>query len=351
MADSRDTVTKQPQLDTYRAWQATRYGSAADALQLGELPYRAPSGTDVAIRVQAAALNPIDYKLLAGDLRRLHKLRFPATPGFDAAGTVIACGPGVTRFAPGERVFVRGSRDTLGAFAEISTQPEAFVAHAPRNLDATEAASLPLVALTTMQALVDRAEARAGQNILIHAGVGGLGSFAMQYARHLGLTVHTTCSERNRSLAFSLGAQEVIAYDREDYRHRLDRYDMVFDTLGGAHTLDSFKVVKRGGILVSVAGPPDREMAAKAPNFLVRWGMRAMAGEVHAAAKRKNVRYFRFLTESDGPRLETLVPLLESGEIRPLIDRTFEFDQLVAACEYLQQGRARGKVVLRVAGG
>lgn len=349
MADSRDTADKTQRIDTYRAWQATRYGSAAEALQLSDVSYRAPMGAEIAIRVEAAALNPIDYKLLAGQLRRLQKLRFPATPGFDAAGTVIACGPGVKLFTPGDRVFVRGSRDTLGAFAEVTLQPEAFVAHAPRNLDASEAASLPLVALTTMQALEDRAHARAGQSILIHAGVGGLGSFALQYARHLGLTVHTTCSERNRALAFSLGAQEVIAYDREDYRHRLDRYDMVFDTLGGEHTLGSFNVIKRGGILVSVAGPPDREMAAKAPNFLVRWGMRAMAREVHAAAKNKQVRYFRFLTESDGPRLETLVPLLESGEIRPLIDRVFEFEQLVAACEYLQQGRARGKVVLRVA--
>lgn len=350
MADSMDTAIKAPRLDTYRAWQAQRYGSAADALQLETVAYRAPIGGEVSIRVEAAALNPIDYKLLAGDLRRLQKLRFPATPGFDAAGMVTACGPSVKRFKPGDRVFVRGSRDTLGAFAEVSTQPEAFVAHAPRNLDAMQAASLPLVALTTMQALEDRARAHAGQSILIHAGAGGLGSFAIQYARHLGLTVHATCSERNRTLVTSLGAQEVIAYDREDYRHRLDRYDMVFDTLGGEHTLGSFSVIKRGGILVSVAGPPDREMAAKAPNFLVRWGMRAMAREVHSAAKNKNVRYFRFLTESDGPRLESLVPLLESGAIRPLIDRVFEFDQLVAAYEYLQQGRARGKVVVRIAG-
>jgi NADPH:quinone reductase-like Zn-dependent oxidoreductase len=315
------------------------------------VPARAPAAGELRIALRAASLNPIDYKLLHGDLRRVMALPFPTTIGFDGAGVVDAVGEGVHGFAVGDRVFVRASRETIGTFAQATVQPARFAAPMPPSLDFAGAASLPLVALTTVQGLLDRAQARAGQRILIHAGSGGLGTFAIQYAKALGLQVDTTTSSRNADWVGALGADRVIAYDREDYLAQGNGgYDLVFDTLGGEHTLRSFEVVKPGGVVVSVAGPPDVEMRAKfAANPLLRFGMWVLARKVYAAAGRKNARYFRFLTESDGAQLRDIAALVDAGKIRPVVDRTFAFADLVAAFEYLEAGRAKGKVVLQVA--
>jgi alcohol dehydrogenase len=332
-----------------RAWQASGYGEARAALRLAEVARPEPGPDELRLRVQAASLNPIDYKLLRGDLRRIQPLRFPVTLGFDASGVVEALGERVRGLQVGDSVFVRASRDTLGALAEYSVQPEAFVARAPANVDAMQAASLPLVALTTVQGLVDRAQARPGQRILIHAGSGGLGSFAVQYARHLGLRVVATTSFANAGWVAALGAERVISYDREDYRADGAIYDIVFDTLGGAHTLDAFAVLKPGGCVVSVAGPPDREMARRfAGNLLVAAVMKWSARKVYAAAAARQARYFRFLTESSGSQLAAVAALVESGAIQPVVDRVFAFEDAVAAFEYLAAGHAKGKVVLRV---
>ena len=210
-----------------------------------------------------------------------------------------------------------------------------------------ESASLPLVALTTIQALVDRAGAKPGQRVLIHAGAGGLGSFAIQYAKQLGLLVDTTTSAKNEAWVKALGADDVICYDREDYRQRGAIYDIVFDTLGGEHVLQGFDLLKPGGVLVSVAGPPDREMAAKfGRNPLLRLGMWWLSRKAYAAAKRRNARYYRFLTESSGEQLADVAALVESGAIKAKIDRVFTFSQGVEAFEYLAAGRARGKVLI-----
>ena len=330
-----------------RAWQAIGHGEPADVLRLREVDAGVPGPGDVRIRVAAAALNPIDLKLLQGDLRRILPLAFPRTIGFDAAGVVDAVGEGAG-FAPGDRVFVRASRETLGAFADASVQPARFVARAPRSVDARGAASLPLVALTTVQALVDRARAQPGQRILVHAGSGGLGSFAVQYAaRVLGLRVDTTTSTRNADWVGGLGAERVIAYDRDDLRTGGARYDIVFDTLGGRHTLDAFDLVLPGGCVVSVAGPPDPQMRARfGANPVVRAGMWWMARAVQAAAARKGARYFRFLTESDGAQLAGIAACVDAGTVRPVIDAVFPFEDAPAAFARLASGRARGKIVL-----
>lgn len=336
---------------TMRAWQATGHGATASNLALREVPRPEPGPGELRLRVLACSLNPIDYKLVQGDLRRVHALRFPVTIGFDASGTVDAVGTGVSDFVVGDAVYVRASRDTLGAFAEYSVQPARFVARRPGNIDAPAAASLPLVALTTVQGLQQRAQASAGERILVHAGSGGLGSYAIQHAKALGLHVDTTCSARNADWVAALGAEQVFRHDRGESPTAGGTYDIVFDTLGGPHTLRAFDLVKAGGCVVSVAGPPDREMAAKfAGNPLVRAGMWWLARPAYAAAARRQARYFRFLTESDGAQLAGVTAMVERGVIRPVVDRVFAFEDAIAAFRYLETGHARGKIVLALPG-
>jgi alcohol dehydrogenase len=338
-------------MNSMQAWRAHGYGPARGHLHCDTVPLPEPGPGELRLRLVAASLNPIDYKLLHGDLRRVMGLAFPQAMGFDGAGTVDAVGEGVRDFAVGERVFVRASRETIGTFAQATVQPARFVAKMPAGLDFAGAASLPLVGLTTVQGLVDRAHAQPGQRILIHAGSGGLGSFAIQYAKAIGLRVDTTTSSRNVDWVRALGADDVIAYDREDYLARGPVYELVFDTLGGEHTLKSFDVLKPGGTVVSVAGPPDAEMRAKfgAGRPLVRFGMWMLARRAYAAAAKKQARYFRFLTESDGAQLQAIAALVDAGAIRPVIDRAFAFADAVEAFEYLVAGRAKGKVVLDIA--
>ena len=329
------------------AWQAIDYGAPKDCLRLLSVPIPEPGAGEVRIQVAAASLNPIDYKMLKGDLRRMQSLTFPVTLGFDASGVVDAVGVGASKFKIGDQVFVRASRDTLGAFAQYCVQPETFVAHAPANSSAAGAASLPLVALTTVQGLADRARAQAGQRILIHAGSGGLGSFAVQYARQLGLQVDATTSSGNVERVLALGAHHVVAYDREDYASAGRIYDIVFDSLGGEHTLKAFDIVKPGGSVVSVAGPPDREMIAKfGRGLLMRTMMKLMSRKVFAAARASGIAYFRYLTESNGGQLQAIARLVEGGSVKPVVDRVFDFGDAVAAFDYLMAGHARGKVVL-----
>jgi alcohol dehydrogenase len=244
-----------------RAFVLTGYGVVPDNVRLTEIPDPVAGPGEVLIEIHAASLNPIDFKTVRGDLKRISKYKLPRPFGFDASGMVISVGAGA-RFKPGDPVYVRASRDTVGTFAEQIALPENLVALRPSTISHVEAASLPLVGLTTLQGFA-RAGARAGQRILIHAGSGGVGTFAVQYARHLGLHVTSTTSSKNVDFVKSLGANRVIAYDRENYLEQGGDYDFVYDTLGGPFTVDAFKVVKRGGVVISLSGPPDRDFARR----------------------------------------------------------------------------------------
>nr|WP_291977744.1 NADP-dependent oxidoreductase [Chelatococcus sp.] len=233
----------------------TAYGKLPDVVRLVETPEPTAGADDVVCTVSAAALNPIDLKTIEGGLKRVIQYRLPHTIGFDASGTVHAVGSNVTAFKPGDEVFVRASRETIGTFAEKIALPQSFFARKPAIIAHQEAASLPLVGLTTVQGLIDRARAKAGQRILIHAGSGGVGTFAIQFAKAKCLDVTTTTSSRNADLVKNLGAYRVVAYDQQDYRKEPGGYDIVFDTLGGDFTLDAFKVARRGGSVVSIMGP------------------------------------------------------------------------------------------------
>lgn len=329
-----------------KAWTLSRYGNPS-TLELRDWSDPIPAAGEVRIRVRAASINPIDYKLMRGDLKRIQPVRFPWIPGFDLAGEVEAVGDGATRFKVGDAVFARSAKGVHGAFAESVCLPESWVAAKPASLDFGEAASLPLVGLTTIQGLTQRAALKAGDTILIHAGSGGVGSFAIQYARALGLNVTATCSSRNEALVRELGAQQVICYDREDYRQLDQRFDAVFDLLGGEHTLAAFDLLKPGGVVVSIAGPPDRAFADSiGAGWLLRLGIFFNARRVWQRAERGGFRYFRFLTSPSGEQLTTIAGMVERGELRPLIDSRFPFEQLREAIAHSMQGRARGKIVV-----
>jgi alcohol dehydrogenase len=331
-----------------RAFLLDGYGAIADHVKLAELADPVADPGDVLIELHAASLNPIDFKIVRGDLKRVSKYRLPRTFGFDGSGIVRSAGAGATRFKPGDAVYVRSSRETIGTFAELIALPEKFVALKPARVSHAEAASLPLVGLTTLQGFAT-VGARAGQRILIHAGAGGIGTFAVQYAKHIGLHVTTTTSAKNADFVKSLGADRVIAYDRENYLEQGGGYDLVYDTLGGAFTVDAFKVVKRGGAVISLSGPPDRDFARReGAGLLVRVAVWLMSRKVYAASHEAGASYCWFFTEPDGNQLREIAGLVDAGAIRPVIDREFAFDELPAALVYLEKGRARGKVVLKV---
>lgn len=330
--------------------ELTRYRSVAEAIKFIETPVPPIGAGDVLIEVAAASINPIDTKILTGELKRVQKLNLPAAIGFDCAGTIAAVGRNVSAFAVGDAVYSRAPRERMGSFAEFVAIDSQYVAKMPAKLTMVEAASIPLVGLTTVQALVDRAQARAGQRILIHAGSGGLGTFAIQYAKHvLGLHVTTTTSSANAVWVGELGADIVIPYDCKDYRESPARYDIVFDLLGGRTTFESFDVLHEGGTVVSVAGPPDRQFASSVrAGPLAATVIWAMGFSVRRHAKGKRAKYFRFLTESSGHQLGALTPLLEAGTIRPVIDRVYPFAKALEGLEYAVTGRAKGKTVLQM---
>src|SRR6478609_5592109 len=331
-----------------RAFVLDGYGAIADHVRLVEIADPIPGPDEILIDIHAASLNPIDFKIAHGDLKRVSKYRLPRPFGFDASGVVTSVGTRVTRFKPGDAVYARASRETIGTFAEKIALPQEFVALKPVAVSHAQAAALPLVGLTTLQGF-SRVKARAGQRILIHAGAGGIGTFAVQYARHLGLEVTTTTSSKNVEFVKSLGADRVIAYDRENYLEAGGGYDIVYDTLGAAFTVDAFKVVKRGGAVISLSGPPDREFARReGAGWLVGVAVWLMSRKVYAASAEAEASYCWFFTEPNGEQLREIAGLVDGGAIKPVIDREFAFEQLPAALSYLEAGRARGKAVLRV---
>jgi alcohol dehydrogenase len=331
-----------------RAFLLDGYGEIADHVRLANVADPIAGYQDVLIEIHAASLNPIDFKIVRGDLKRVSKYWLPRTFGFDASGTVLSTGAQVTRFKPGDAVYARASRETIGTFAERIALPEPFVAIKPASVSHAQAASLPLVGLTTLQGF-GRVGVRAGQRILIHAGAGGIGTFAVQYAKHIGLHVTSTTSSKNADFVKSLGADRVIAYDRENYLEQGGDYDIVYDALGGAFTVDAFKVVKRGGVVISLSGPPDRDFARReGAGLLVGIVVWLMGRKVYAASAAAGARYEWAFTESNGDQLRDIAALVEGGAIRPVVDREFAFEQLPAALTYLEAGRARGKVVLKV---
>jgi NADPH:quinone reductase-like Zn-dependent oxidoreductase len=328
-----------------KAFVVEHYGE--DGLRAADVPEPEVGDGDVLVEVRAAGVNPLDKMLRDGKFKRLLKYQTPFVLGHDVAGVVARVGSAVRDFQVGDEVYARPRDLRIGTFAEYLAIDQADVATKPASLALYEAAAVPLVSLAAWQALVDRAHVKPGQKVLVHAGSGGLGSTAIQLAKHLGATVATTASEKNAELVRSLGADVVVDYTKEDFADVLSGYDVVLDSLGGENLERSLKVLKRGGQAIGVAGPPDPGFAKQlgAPK-LMGVVMGVLSRKVRTQARSLGVRYSFLFMEADGAQLRELASLYDAGHLRPVVERTFPFDQTFEALAYVEQGRSTGKVVI-----
>ena len=331
-----------------KAYILDRYAKKG-ALRLGERPDPALRDTDVLIEVYAAGLNQLDSKIRDGEFKPILPYRPPLVLGHDVAGKVVRVGPNARRFKVGDAVYARPRDGRIGTFAEFIAVDEADVALKPANLTMEEAASIPLVGLTAWQVLVKRADLKPGQKVLIHAGSGGVGTVAIQLAKHLVATVATTASAVNADLVRSLGADVVIDYRTQDFAKILSGYDVVLNSLDGDTLERSLDVLKPGGKLISTSGPPDPAFAkAQGLNAILKLVLGVLSGKIRRKAAAKGIDYSFLFMRADGEQLGRITALIEAGDIRPVLDRTFAFADLNAAFAYIETGRAKGKVVVTV---
>jgi len=294
-------------------------------IEIAEIDKPTLQDDSVIIEVHAASLNPIDNILRAGHLKDMLALSFPHVMGYDVSGVVVEVGSNVSSVKLGDSVLARPNQEDAGGIATYARLKENELAIKPTSLSHTDAASVPLAGLTAWQALIAKGNLQKGQKVLIHAGSGGVGTFAIQIAKHFGAYVATTTSSKNAELVKSLGADVVIDYKTQNFQDELRDYDLVFDMLGGDTLSESFKVLKKGGTLVSIKGQDTEALAAK-----------------------HDVRFEWFFMSPDGKMLSELLALMDAGVVKPVIDSVFLMDRVSDAYDQLATGRAVGKIVVTV---
>jgi len=331
-----------------KAFLVDRYGKKETG-RIGDAPQPPLRDDDVLIRVHAASVNALDTKIRTGEFKLILPYRLPLILGNDMAGTVVSVGAGVHHFNPGDEVYARPDDDRIGTFAEFIAVNAASVALKPGNLTMVEAASLPLVALTAWQALVETAQLKAGQKVFIQAGSGGVGTVAIQLAKHLGAFVATTTSTANVAWVKDLGADVVIDYKQQDFATELRDYDVVLNSLGKEELTRSLQILRPGGHLISISGPPTPAFAsARALAWPLKQVMRLLSHGIRSKAKQKGVTYTFVFMRASGQQLSEITSLVEAGAIRPVIDRVFPFQQTQGALAHVESGRAKGKVVVEM---
>ena len=296
-----------------------------EVLEMREMPRPGVRPSDVLIEVHAASVNPVDWKIRSGLLNEMVRYDFPLIPGWDVAGIVVETGSEVSGFKKGDAVFSRTDIARNGTYAEYVAVDEKYVALKPSLLTYEEAASIPLVGLTAWQALVDFADIKKGDRVLIHAGAGGVGTFAIQLAKDFCCYVATTCSTSNVEFVQSLGADLVIDYTKSDFTNELEGFDVVFDTLGGDIYKNSFKVLKHQGVMISILEQPD-----------------------HYLADRARVRAGYLFMHPDGKGLAQIADLIERGLVKPAVKHVLPLVDARKAHELSESRHAQGKIVLKV---
>ncbi len=329
-----------------KAFVVTKY---KQPIALADLAEPAVGDYDVLVDIRAAGVNVLDVKIREGEFKALLPYKPPFALGHDLAGVVTKTGPKVTRFAIGEAVYGRPRDGRVGTFAERMAVHEDDLALKPASFSMAEAGSAPLVALTAWQALVKRANVQPGQKVLIHAGSGGVGTYAIQLAKHLGATVATTTGTTNVRWVKDLGADVVIDYKTQKFEDELSGYDVVLDSQGGDTLAQSLRVLKPGGVAIGIAGPPDpafaRQLGRAVPLLPV---MALLSFKTRRAARRLGVRYSFLFMQASGAQLGEIAELADAGGLRPIVDRTYPFVQTPEALAYVEAGRSKGKVVIEV---
>jgi NADPH:quinone reductase-like Zn-dependent oxidoreductase len=331
-----------------KAWAIKKYGDGTE-LQLMDLPKPQIRPDEILIQMKAASLNPVDFKIRQGDLKFILRYKFPLILGNDGAGVVVEKGSAVTKFKIGDEVYTRPRKERIGTLAEYLAADEASVALKPKNISFEEAASLPLVGLTSWQALLTRGNLQKGQKVFIPAGAGGVGSFAIQLARHAGAFIATTTSTKNIEFVKSLGADQVIDYSKEDFSKILKDCDLVFDTMGGEIRDKGFSVLKPNGKLISIVRPPTAEFVREVNGSLL---VKCVAGLLSLPtllrAKYYGAKYIFMFMLPSGDDLAQIRKLVENGSIKPIIDKVYPFESVREAFAHIESGRARGKIIVRV---
>lgn len=331
-----------------KAYIINRY-SKEDKLQLSEFADPVLKDDEVLVQIHAAGINLLDAKLKSGEFKLLLPYKFPLILGHDVAGVVTKVGTKVNRFKVGDEIFTRPADFNIGAFAEYIAVNENDVALKPKNITMEEAASVPLVALTVWQAFVEKAKLKKGQKVFIQAGSGGVGTIAIQLAKHIGAYVATTASANNFELVKSMGADVVIDYKTQDFETILNGYDLVLNSQDEKTLEKSLRILKSGGSVISISGPPDTDFAKE---IGLSWFMKIiiffLSIKVKRQAKKLNVDYSFLFMKANGKQLSEIGKLIETSVIRPVVDKVFSFEQLNEALSYVLSGRAKGKVVVKV---
>lgn len=324
-----------------------KYGKVP--MRMTEVPTPEINEYEVLAEIHAASINPIDFKIRDGKVKMLLKYEMPLILGNDFSGVIVKTGAKVTRFKVGDEIYARPRKNKIGTFAEYIAIHEDDVALKPKNLSFEEAASIPLVGLTSYQALHDIIHLQKGQKILIHAGSGGVGTFAIQLAKIMGATVATTASEAGANLVNSLGADEIINYKKEKFEDILKNYDAVFDTIGGTTLEKSFDIIKSGGNIVSVSGMPNARFGKEFGSGFFKTLLFSLASKKLTALEKKHSAQYSFLfMKPSGDQLRIIANYIESGKIKPIIDRVFPFEDAQKAMEYSESGRAKGKIIVKI---
>jgi alcohol dehydrogenase len=331
-----------------KAFIVNRYGKK-EKLHLQEIAEPVVKENDVLVQVYSAGVNLLDSKIKNGEFKLILPYKTPFVLGHDVAGVITKTGAKVSRFKVGDEVYARPADHRIGTFAELIAINEADVALKPKRLSMEEAASVPLVALTAWQALVEKANLKKGQKVFIQAGSGGVGTIAIQLAKHIGATVATTTSTANVEWVKALGADVVIDYKKDDFEAILRDYDVVLNSQDAKTLEKSLRVLKPGGKLISISGPPD---PAFAKEFRLGWPlkmiMRVLSFGTRRKAKRQGVDYSFLFMWAEGNQLSKITALIDSGVINPVVDKVFPFEKTEEALTYVESGRAKGKVVIKV---
>jgi NADPH:quinone reductase-like Zn-dependent oxidoreductase len=331
-----------------KAFIVKRYGKK-EKLHLTETAEPLVKENDVLVEIHSAGVNLLDSKIRDGEFKLILPYKPPFILGHDVSGVVIKVGSRVGKFKVGDKVYARSADYRIGTFAEFISVNEKDAAMKPKNISMEEAASIPLVGLTAWQALIERANLKKGQKVFIQAGSGGVGTFAIQLAKHLGATVATTTSRGNFDLVKSLGADIVIDYKKDEFENILRDYDVVLNSQDTETLQKSLRVLKPGGKLISISGPPDPDFAEEigAPSF-VKLVIRFLSSGTRKKAKRLNVIHSFLFMSAEGNQLSKITSLIDSGIIKPVMDKIFPFEQTNDAMAYLENGRAKGKIAVKV---